>query len=92
MQNPIDRAEASIPTGSTVTKNALNWDRIVNMRRKAAKRTHDESSTAPQPQPQPQPQPAPFPTTTELHHDQHDSTKKISKGRQCVFHCGELMS
>jgi hypothetical protein len=40
MQNPTDQAEASIPTDTTVTNNARNWKRTVNVRRKAAKRTH----------------------------------------------------
>jgi hypothetical protein len=40
MQNPTDQAEASIPTERTVTKNSRNWKRTVNVRRKAAKRTH----------------------------------------------------
>jgi hypothetical protein len=40
MQNPTDpQAEASIPTDTTVTNNGSNWNRTVNIRRKAAKRT-----------------------------------------------------
>jgi hypothetical protein len=40
MQNPTDQAEASIPTATNVTNNDTDWNRIVNVRRKAAKRTH----------------------------------------------------
>jgi hypothetical protein len=39
MQNPTDQAEASIPTEATLNNNDTDWNRIVNVRRKAANRT-----------------------------------------------------
>jgi hypothetical protein len=78
MQNPTDQAEASIPTETTVTNNGPDWNRAVNVRRKAAKRTHPFDLTAEElelvsPPPQDEDIPArkrprreePLPTTTD---------------------------
>jgi uncharacterized protein YbdZ (MbtH family) len=45
MQNPTEEAE-SISTDTTVYSNGTHWDRTVNVRRKAAKRTHPFDLTA----------------------------------------------
>jgi hypothetical protein len=77
MQNPTDQAEASIPTAANVTDNVPDWNRIVNVRRKAAKRTHPFDLTEEElnlvPQEEDEDIPArkkprleePFPTTTD---------------------------
>jgi hypothetical protein len=48
MQNPTDQAEteASVPTETTVYSNGTHWDRTVNVRRTAAKRTNPFHLTA----------------------------------------------
>jgi hypothetical protein len=48
MQNPTDQAEteASIPTDTTEDSNGTHWERTVDVRRKAAKRTHPFDLTA----------------------------------------------
>jgi hypothetical protein len=77
MQNPTEQAEASMPTAETTVTN--NWERTVNVRRKAAKRTHpfdlteEELELVSPPPPQDEDTPArkkqrleePLPTTTD---------------------------